>query len=215
MLCSIQSKKKIYIIAALVLLLLTRWMFFRLEIDKNADPLCFAVEAVCVFIMYTISLFAVPKFVHYIVWLLCCAALAFAGVSSEITAHNALPLISVYAPAWWFYIMQYAPKTEKKNTLYPVADMAGMVVCLLVLIGMFIHLIAASGVSFQSGAVRTAIVFLLIAILYYLIARTQASLKKRWHKKCGFSYQKAHETFAVLFSRFHSLICCVFVHECL
>ena len=216
MLSAIEKKKKIYIIAALVLLVLTRWMFFRLEIDADLEPWCFAAEAACIILIYILSLFAVPKFIFYVLMLVCGIALGIVGAVSESCSHSALLLPSVYCPVWLFFASQVSPQEKKKSAKYSVIDTVLMSICPLLLVAAIIYRLATVGFSLQANSVITVIVFILLALIYAFIMRSGAQGHSHRGKKGSAGAKSGTKTafiFAIASIALSAVCVCLYNYE--
>ena len=106
------TKKTGLAVAALALLMLTRWIFIRLEIDSSINTPLFAAEAAYIVVAYALYLFGAPKAVSYICIFAGCAGLcALDGVFNGFGDAGFLrPL--VYLPVFAFLISQTPGKSN-------------------------------------------------------------------------------------------------------
>lgn len=113
-----QKKRSIAAMAALLFLLVTRFLFFRLELDSGVGILRFSLEGALYLLIYGMCLFELPPVIPGIALLLGCTALGFFyGLSAQSKQMEwLLPL--TYFPVFLFFIDQYGMQKQKKPTAF-------------------------------------------------------------------------------------------------
>lgn len=175
---------------ALLFLLVTRFLFFRLELDSGVSILRFALEGALYLLIYGMCLFELPPVIPGISLLLGCVALGFFyGFSSRAKPMEwLLPL--TYFPAFLFFIEQFGVQEQDKKSgflkicrwllcIYPVV----LLVALLYVY--FEHPQHADTLPFIYGM----LLFLAVGGIYGFVAstktatRTQKKTKKTERQK--------------------------------
>jgi hypothetical protein len=174
-----ETKKRIVTAAALALLLCTRWMFYRLEMEPQINTLIFAAEALFFVLIYVLWLFRAPAALTLAAAALGCAGLCVLhGTYGEYTAPGFFEP-AAFLPPFIFLIRQTAYADPKAGK--PVAACLSVFeyVCpatLLVLAGIAV---SKNANSVTSDFIFTLFLAVLAAAVYALVIRTPIQKQRK------------------------------------
>ena len=174
-------KNKVLTILALILFLFTRWVFLLIEINAAVDTVYYIAEGIFIVLVYSISLFNIPKIINGAVTIFGCAGLCIYSfcLDGAVTVKTFYPLTLL--PVFLFYISQYKSKSEGNSRVGVIWKvlMAGYMIGFPAIIGYVIF----QGMI-ESGKISAFAIFIFVAVmLVYNFVMIQLRAKKSRRNK--------------------------------
>ena len=178
-----EMKKRILTIAALVLLLSTRWMFYRLELEPWIITPLFVAAALFFVLIYGLWLFRVPPALTLAAAAAGCAGLCVLhGTYGAQQTPDLLQPVAFLPPFLFLIEQATAPKTGKTVSTFASFMEYACVAVLLVLAG---FALTKNTPSFTSELAFALFLPITVAAVFALIMRTPIKKQNKKIKEAG------------------------------